>query len=81
MKFGQLIHQGKHFSSKIMEKMRQICYSYVKPKVRLSKTVGEIFEIFCVHLRFRFVFSKVYITFSTKNMDYLTLKCHNFFQN
>ena len=53
----------------------------MKPTVRLSKTVGEIFEIFCVHLRFRFVFSKVYITFSTKNMDYLTLKCHNFFQN
>ena len=39
----------------------------LKHKVRLPKTVFEIF-----HIRFRFVFTKVYIFCSTKYMDSLT---------
>ena len=48
----------------------------LKHKVRLSKTV-----CWSSHFRFRSVFIKVYIFFSTKCIDFLTLKRHNSFQN
>ena len=52
-------------------------FSYeLKHKIRLSNTGCCTF-----HFRFSFVFVKVYIIFSTKCMDVLTLKHHNSFQN
>ena len=53
----------------------------LKHKVRLSKTVCEIF-----HFHFRLVFIKAYILLfccccSTKCMDFFTLKRRNSFQN
>ena len=47
-----------------------------KHMVHLSKTVWGI-----SHFWFRLVFFKLYIFFSTKSMDSLTLKRHNSFQN
>ena len=44
--------------------------------VHFSKTEGGI-----SHFQFRLVFIKLYIFISTKSMDFLTLKCHNSFQN
>ena len=47
----------------------------VKHKVRFSKTVCGIFRF-----QPRLIFIKVYIFFSTKCMDSLTLLCHNPFK-
>ena len=47
----------------------------LKHMVHLSETLCGIF-----HFRFRLVYIEVYIL-STKNMDSLTLKRHNSFQN
>ena len=53
-----------------------ICNSYMSWSTRfVSKSVCGIF-----HFRFRFVFIKAYIFFSTKWMDFLILKRHNSFQ-
>ena len=48
----------------------------LKHKVRLSKTLCGI-----SHFRFRFVFIKSLYFCSTKCMNSLTLKRHNFFKN